>query len=702
MGSSTGHGTTPERQGALRVAVDVGGTFTDAAILDESARTVRFDKVATTPADPSTGVLDAFRKAGVDPRQVQRVFVNGNTLALNALLTRTGASLALVTTEGFRDVYELGRTDRTVMYDITYRKPTSLVPRRLTFQVRERMDFEGHVLVPLDEECAVGVAEAVAAAGVRAVAVCFLHSYANPTHEQRMADILRERCPGMEVTLSHELVREYREYERTSTAVIDGYVKPVVRGYLEHLRGELEARGFAGRALVSRSGGGAMTFEAAAQQPAHLVLSGPAGGVIGATAFAAAVAEPNLVTIDMGGTSLDVSLIIGGAPTTLNEATLEGLPISLPALNIQTIGAGGGSIAWLDEAGHMQVGPRSAAAVPGPASYDRGGTEATVTDAALFIGYLGEHTALGGELLLRRDLAEAAIGRLAAAMGLEARTVALGIWTILGVRVTGAVREITIEQGHDPADFALLAFGGGGGLIASDVARQLGIPKVLVPPGPGAFCAFGMLFTDVIHDFAQTRVVELQRVDATDLTALFAGLEVRGRQALEADGFDPADSMLVRSASLRFAGQEHTVDVPVPAGDLTAAVLAAIGETFGRLHLERYGHRMDDPVELVTARVRAIGRVPRPDLPLAAAGDLRRARRGVRSVYLGESAGSVDYVVYGREHLGRGDVIHGPAIIEEYTATTVIHRADVCTVGDHGELTIAIGAQEQRTRRGRR
>jgi N-methylhydantoinase A len=702
MGSSAGFAATTEPTGALRVAVDVGGTFTDAAILDELARTVRFDKVATTPTDPAVGVLDTFRKAGVHPGQVARVFVNGNTLALNALLTRTGASLALVTTEGFRDVYELGRTDRAVMYDITYHKPPSLVPRRLVFEVPERMDFEGRVLQPLEEASAARVAAAVAAAGVRAVAVCFLQSYANPAHEQRMAEILREHCPEIDVTLSHELVREYREYERTSTAVIDAYVKPVVRGYLEHLRDELEARGFTGRALVSRSGGGAMTFEAAAQQPAHLVLSGPAGGVIGAAAFAAAVDEPNLVTIDMGGTSLDVSLIVAGAPTTQNEATLEGLPISLPSLNIRTIGAGGGSIAWLDEAGHMQVGPQSAAAVPGPASYDRGGSEATVTDAALYIGYLGEHTALGGELRLRRDLAEAAIERLAEAMGLDARTVALGIWTMLGVRVTGAVREISIEQGHDPADFALLAFGGGGGLIASDVARQLGIPKVLVPPGPGAFCAFGMLFTDVIHDFAQTRVVELRGADAGDLTALYEALEHRARRALEADGFASDNSTIVRSASLRFAGQEHTVDIEIPGGTLTDVELAERSEAFGRLHLERYGHRMDDPVELVTARVRAIGHVPRPDLPRAGTGDMTRARRGVRKVYLGQTAGSVDYAVYGREYLGRGDVVRGPAIIEEYTATTVVHEADVCTVGEHGELAIAIGAQQHRTRRGRR
>ena len=688
-----------DERAVLRVAVDVGGTFTDAAILDETSRSVRFDKVPTTPADAAIGVLDALRKANVAPRDIARVFVNGNTLALNALLTRTGASVAIVTTAGFRDVYELGRTDRTVMYDITYRKPPSLVPRRLAFEVRERLDFLGQIVTPLDEADAERVSDQVAAAGVRAVAICFLHAYANPAHERRMGEILRQRCPDVEVSLSHELVREYREYERTSTTVIDAYVKPVVRGYLEHLRGELEGGGFSGRSLISRSGGGAMTFETAARRPAHLVLSGPAGGVVGAAAFSVALHEPNMVTLDMGGTSLDVSLVVGGLPTTVNDATFEGLPISLPALNIRTIGAGGGSIAWLDDAGHMQVGPRSAAAVPGPASYGRGGLEPTVTDAALYIGYLGERTALGGELHLRRDLAEGAIGRLASRMGLDALAVANGIWAILGVRVTGAVREMTIEQGHDPADFALLSFGGGGGLIASDVARQLGIPRVVIPPGPGAFCAFGMLFTDVIHDFAQTYVVELQRANPSEMTTWFETLETDSREALAADGFEPDEWSLSRSASLRYAGQEHTVDVAVPAGRLDDTALARIGETFGVLHQDHYGHRMEDPVELVTARVRAVGRVPRPNLPLAGEGDSETARRGARQVSVGGRRGTVEYAVYGREQLGRGNVIHGPAIIEEYTATTVLHAGDALhgrrarRAGDHGPVGRAQDAQ---------
>lgn len=692
---------TPARLATLRVAIDVGGTFTDAAILNESERAVRFDKVPTTPHDAALGVLAAFEKAGASPESIS-YFVHGTTLALNALLTRTGAATALVTTRGFRDVYGLGRTDREEMYDIKHRKAPSLVPRRLAFEVGERLDFEGNVVEPLDAQDLDRVARAVAATGVQAVAVCLLHSYVNPEHEILVGEAIRRHCPGVEVSLSHELVREYREYERTSTTVIDAYVKPVVRRYLDHLLASLSSDGFRGRALVTRSGGGAMTFAAAGEKPAHLVLSGPAAGVIGASAFAEAVGQPNLITIDMGGTSLDASLIIGGTPTTASEASFEGLPISVPSLSIKTIGAGGGSIAWIDAAGHMQVGPKSAGADPGPACYGRGGTQATVTDAALFIGYLGERTALGGELALQRDLAAEALEAVATSLGLDVHAVAHGIWTMVGVHVTGAVREITVEQGHDPADFALLAYGGAGGLIASDVARQLGIPTVIVPPGPGAFSAFGMLFTDVVHDFTQTRVAELARIDPAALTGLFSELEARGWTALDADGFSPADSVLVRTADLRFAGQEHTVEVPVAAGDLDREALATLGEEFARRHDARYGHRMNDPVEIVTARLRAIGRVIRPDLPLAGSGDPDRASKGTRSVYLGANAGWVEYRLVSREHLGRGDLVTGPAIIEEYTATTVVHAGDTCRVGEHGELSITIAQAERRTSRRRR
>lgn len=582
------------------------------------------------------------------------------------------------------------------MYSLTYRKPPSLVPRRLVFEITERLDYEGDVVNPFDGECAKHVADEIRASGVDSVAVCFLHAYANPSHELAMEKVLLAVMPELDVTLSHRLVREYREYERTSTTVIDAYVKPVVRRYLRDLDDALRAADFDGRFLVTRSAGGAMTVETAIAQPAHLVLSGPASGVIGAAAFGAMIDLPNLITIDMGGTSLDASLIVGGSPTTVNETRFHGHPLAIPSLNIHTIGAGGGSIAWLDPAGHLQVGPQSAAAVPGPACYGRGGTAATVTDAALAIGYLGEDTALGGELTLQRGLAEEAVATLANSLGIDPGKLADGILDLTTAKVAGAVREITVEQGHDPRDFALLAFGGGGGLLACDVARDLGIPRVVIPPGPGAFSAFGMLLTDVIHDITQTKIVELKRIDPPTLEDVFLSLEGRALAALQADGFTAEAIDLHRSADLRFEGQEHTVSVPMPSTK-TSGFLEALAETFGTLHEARYGHRMTDPVEMATARVRAIGRVPRPTLPRVGSGEPHRARIGRRQVTM--DGRSIEYEVLRREALGSGASFKGPVIVEERTATTVVGPADTLDVGEFGELVITVAPRQPGTAR---
>ena len=682
--SPGGTGTRP-----LRLAIDVGGTFTDVAILDEADGTVRFEKTATTPRDPAVGVISAVSKANASMGDIG-YFVHGTTLALNAILTRSGASVALITTRGFRDVYELARTDRDSNYDLLYRRPPTLVPRRLVFEVGERADFKGQVVSEFDAEGAAAVAEAIGREDVQAVAVCFLHSYAYPSHEQRMGETLRKILPDVEVTLSHELVREYREYERTSTAVVDAYVKPIIRRYLEHLRDSLTAAEFEGRFLVIRSGGGAMTIETAMDQPSHSVLSGPAGGVIGATAFASLVDELNLITIDMGGTSLDAALIVDGNPTTVSNVSLQGQAVALPALNITTIGAGGGSVAWLDAAGHLQVGPKSAGADPGPVAYGKGGTDVTVTDAALAVGYLGEETALGGELSLDLGLATEAIAGLAERMRLAPTAVADGIIELAVTKVGGAVREITVERGHDPKDFALLAYGGGGGLIAADVARGLRIPRLIVPPGPGAFSAFGMLLTDVVHDFGQTYMAELTTLAPYVLQDLFVALDARGREALASDGFNDADIELRRTAELRFAGQEHAVPVPMPDGPIDADLISTLADDFAQLHEERYGHRMDDPVELVTVRVRAAGLVPRPKLPRIGPSDTDPQRTGTRTVL--RAATSVEYAIFRREHFGAGDRIAGPAIVEEHTATTIIGPRDALTVGVYGELIIDISA----------
>ena len=674
-----------------RVAIDVGGTFTDVVEVLPATGEIHFDKVPTTPAQPTAGVLDAFRATRSALAEVA-TFTHGTTLGLNALLTRTGARTAVISTAGFRDVYLLGRTDRRTNYDITYRPPPALLERYDTFEVPERCLFDGSVHRPLDEDAARAVAATIAQRGYESVAVAFLHSYANPAHELRMREILAEEAPGVAVTLSHELSREYREYERTSTAVLDAYVKPIVRRYLARLEDELHAGGFAGRFLMTRSGGGAMTANAAREQPVSLILSGPAGGVIGARAFGALIGQPNLITIDMGGTSLDASLVVDGEPVLHQGAQFEQLPINTPSLYIHTIGAGGGSIAWLDGAGALQVGPRSAGADPGPASYGRGGTEPTFTDAALAVGYLGAETALGGRLTLDDRLATAALAPLAEQLGLTPLALARGIIRISTTKIMGAVRAITVEVGRDPKDFALLAFGGGGGLVAVDVARELSIPTVIVPPGQGAFSAFGMLFADVQHDFARTAVTRLTDLDPTRLADSYREMTDEARQTLATEGFPPGAQVLARSVDVRYAGQEHTVTVPVPEDD--PDVIAAIERAFTELHERQYGHTMADPIEVTTLRLRATGVVDKPVLPKLA----RRAGGaaqpvGIRAVYLSDEQPKVPYPLYTRESLLAGDEFAGPAVIAEHTATTVIHEGDRLRVGEHGEMIITVAAE---------
>lgn len=676
-----------------RLAIDVGGTFTDVVKLAPDTGALVFDKVPTTPQAPTQGVLDAFTKVDAQLQDVA-MFTHGTTLGLNALLTRTGARMAVIGTRGFRDVYLLGRTDRRVNYDFKYRKPKALLERYDTFEVTERCLFDGSVHTPFDEADARRVAEIIAKRGYDSVAVAFLHSYANPAHELAMREVLAEVAPDVAVTLSHELSREYREYERTSTAVLDAYIKPIVRRYLQILAGELDERRFAGRFLMTRSGGGAMTAAAAREQPVSLILSGPAGGVIGAGAIAELIGQPNLITIDMGGTSLDASLIVDGKPVLYQGAEFEGMPINTPSLYIHTIGAGGGSIAWLDEGGALQVGPQSAGAQPGPASYGRGGTAPTFTDAALVLGYMGADSPLGGTLTLDTGLAEKALTPIADRLGLTPQALARGIVSISVTKIMGAVRAITVELGRDPKDFALLSFGGGGGLVAVDTARELGIPAVVVPPGQGAFSAFGMLMADVQHDFARTAVLPLADLDAETAEAAYGSMEQQAAVTLEQDGFAADAVVLTRSIDVRYSGQEHAVTLDFPAAD--APLGESIEKAFAELHERQYGHVMEDPIEVTTLRLRATGTVEKPTLPtLAARTEGAPEPVGVRSVYLSAQRSAVPYALYIREQLLAGDVIDGPAVIIEHTATTVMHAGDRLTVGGYGELTITLGAETE-------
>ncbi|HTX00126.1 MAG TPA: hydantoinase/oxoprolinase family protein [Acidimicrobiales bacterium] len=678
----------------VRLAVDVGGTFTDVVALDPESGTIRFDKVPTTPDEPSRCVLDSFERAEV---AIERIayFVHGTTLGLNALLTRRGARTAIVTTKGFRDVYQLGRTSRQPMYDFFYHRPTSLVPRRDTFEVTERLNYLGEVLEPLDLDEAREVCERLAQLGVEAVAICLLHAYANPDHEQQVRRLLEAGSPGIEVSVSHELSREYREYERTSTTVLDAYIKPIVRRYLARLEGALGENGFRGHFLMTRSGSGAMTAARAREAPAHLILSGPAGGVMGAAWFARATAHRNLITMDMGGTSLDASLVIDGEPVPQHEASFEGLPITIPSLYIHTIGAGGGSIVWIDEGGHLQVGPQSAGAVPGPASYGLGGEQAAFTDAALVVGYLGSENALAGTLRLDEGLARAALEPSAKALGMGIDEVAYGVVRIAVTKVVGAIRAITVELGHNPGDFALLAFGGGGGLVAVDVARELSIPTVIMPPGPGAFSALGMLVADVRHDFSRTRISLLAEADLALLEEHFAEMRAEGEAALEAEGFEPGRRRFSRTVDVRYVGQEHSVSLPL--GErLDTGEVARLAQAFAVAHERQYGHAMAEPAEIVTIRLQAIGTVDPPRLPELEPGDASPpAPVGERLVQRPDGT-RLAYRLYDRAAFRAGDSLSGPAVIGEHTATTVLHGGDRAGVGRYGEIVIEVAKEEQR------
>ena len=676
----------------MRVSVDVGGTFTDVIALDEETRTIRLEKVATTPSNPADGVLNGFRKADAVPETIG-YFMHGTTLGINAMLTRSGATVGIATTNGFRDVYLLGRTDREPMYDFKYRKPESLVPRYLAFEVEERLNYKGEVLTPFNYDQARAVAQRIKESGVESLAVCFLHSYANPDHENAMREVMQEVAPEISVTLSHELSREYREYERTSTTVIDAYVKPITKTYLDRLNNELREGGFPGQFLMIRSGGGAMTLSTATEQPVHLVLSGPAGGVIGGAYLGNLIGHPNLITFDMGGTSLDASLIADGSPSIENEQVFQTLPISIPTIDIHTIGSGGGSIAWVDEGNHLQVGPKSAGADPGPACYNKGGENATFTDAALIVGYLDANNFLGGEIDIDTSLAHDAIQKLGDKLGMSVTDVAAGIVHIAEAKMAGAVRVISVERGYHPKDFALCAFGGGGAFVGTNVARELGIPRVIIPPGPGNFSAFGMLMVDVVHDYSQTNVMPLEGMDTHLINQMYADLVAQGSAALDADGFDGDNRQYLPTAELRYRGQEHTVNVPVPSFTLSADDVPTIVDTFNAAHQQAYGHSMhEDPIEIVTVRLRAVGLLPRPDLPKIAAGtgNIEAARKGSRDVYNRTQRAGVSYAVYDRMKLGSGDRIMGPAIVEEPSSTTMVHSGDVLTVGEYGELQIEI------------
>ena len=670
-----------------RLGVDVGGTFTDLVLYDVERGTLTTAKRPTTE-DPGRGVLAGVAALGVEPSRIER-FLHGTTTATNTLLEERGAEVSLITTCGFRDVLEVGRGARQKLYDIRAQKPPPLVPRQRRYEVDERLRFDGSELRPLDRAGLTRLAEEIRRNGSRAVALCFLHAYANPIHEREAAALLGELLPGVAISLSSEVVPEFREYERFSTTVLNAYVAPRVDAYLLTLENGLRERGCPAELAVMTSSGGLVNAATARRLPVNLLLSGPAGGVAAAVFSAARSGYGDVITYDMGGTSTDVCLIRDGLPAMTAEAEIGGRPNRSLQIDIHSIGSGGGSIAWIDAGKILQVGPRSAGADPGPACYGRGGTEPTVTDVNLLLGRIGAERRLGEAITLRHEPARAAVARIAEQFpDLSLEAVADGIVRIAVAKMVGAIKAVSMSRGYDPRDFALLAYGGAGPMHANLVAAELELPRVIVPPAPGNFSAFGLLVSDLRHNYVRTRLSLTRQTPLAALAATFEELVEQGRRQLAADGVAPQAARFQRWLGLRYRGQFFELDTPFEPG---AASVEQLERDFWALHEQRYGHSVEAETEIVNYRVSAFGSLPKPG-PTAfqrSEGTGGEAVLGRREVYF--DGRWLETTVYHRAGLPLGKAVAGPAVIEEAGSTTVVLPEFAAEVDDEGNLVIRPG-----------
>jgi N-methylhydantoinase A len=682
-----------------RVGVDAGGTFTDICLFDESEGRVAVWKVASTPDDPSRGIVEGVDEAlrlaspngAVRPAASVSYFGHGTTVATNALIQHRGVKTGLVTTAGFRDLLEIGRQKRPDLYDFFADKPPTLVPRDLRIEVPERVRHTGAIETALDETAVRAAARELRAAGVAAAAIAFLYSFVHPEHEQTAKRILQEELPEAFICASHEIAPEFREFERLSTAVVNAYLGPVMERYIEHLGTRLAELGIRAAPHMTQSNGGVIGFAAAAAMPVRTILSGPSTGVVGAQAVGAAAGFSDLITFDMGGTSTDVALLKHGAARLASEATVHGYPLKAPMLDIHTVGAGGGSIAYVDAGGLLKVGPRSAGADPGPVCYGRGNAEPTVTDASVVLQTLNPTNLLGGRMAVRQDLARDAIGRLAKQLGLSLMQTAQGVVSVVTANMARAIRVISVQRGHDPRDYTLIAFGGAGPLHAARLARELDIARILVPRSPGILCAMGLLLTDLRADFAVTRLLPLASDSVSEIATAFDTLDARAAGWFAQENIAADRRRLARTVDMRYAGQNYELAVPLPDGPITARTLDLLAEGFAAAHQRMYGFLAEEePVQLVTFRIEATGLVAKATLaqaPMSGA-DASGAIRARRDVWIAEEARSVPCPIYDRDLLKPGNRLPGPAIVEQMDATTLVLAAMTARVDTYLNLIL--------------
>ena len=693
----------------VRIGVDIGGTFTDVVLLEDGGAVVS-KKIPSSVENYALAIVEGlesvFAEHGVTPGEVAEI-MHGTTVASNAILELAGARVGLVTSKGFRDVLELRHLRMPRLYDLTWEKPPPLVERYLRVVVDERVNAAGEVVRPLAREDAEQAARRLLDEGVEAIAICLVNSYANPVHERLVAAVVEELAPGLPCCASFDVLPEIKEYERTSTTVVNAYVLPIVRRYLETLREELDARGIAAPLLIMQSNGGLTPAAEAAVKPVNVVESGPAAGVVGARAIARQSGLADVISFDMGGTTAKASLIERGEYTRTREYSVgggimagsrlltgAGYLLNVPAIDLAEVGAGGGSIVRIDTGGSMQVGPRSAGARPGPVCYGLGGEAPTVTDANVVLGYLNPSFLCGGELRIDAAASARAIETaVAEPLGLPPEHAAWGARQVAIANMIRAIRAVSSERGRDPRGYALFAFGGNGALFAAGMAAELGMKTIVVPPAAGLFSAFGLLCAEIEHHYSRTVRRVLRDADPDAIDAVYRALEAQAEAQLAADGFDAAHRACGRTAMLHYQGQIYELEVPAPAGRIDRAALDALAESFGREHERTYGHRAGagEPVELVTAQVlgRGLGERPRvPERLILAARET--ASGGSRRAYYGPAVGWIDTSVVTREALARGGGGDGPCIVEEYDSTCLVPPGARAGVDARGNLVLSL------------
>ncbi len=687
------------KQGLVRAATDVGGTFTDLVYYEYDLESQRFNtlktaKVDTTPPDFEKGVMDVLQSAEVAPDSIH-FFAHGTTVVINAVTERKGVKVGLLTTQGFRDVLEIARGNRPDLFNYSYVKPPPFVPRHLRREIPGRINYKGEVLHALTLDNLTEIIDDFRNEQVDAIAICLLHSYVNPDHEVELAEAISSIWPDVDIVTSHEITREWREYERSNTVVLSTYIHPIANRYLGKLQAQLEDDGFAGQAYIMQSNGGIDTIGSSRLRPIRMIESGPASGVLGAAALGDLIGIENIIALDIGGTTAKCSLIEDGRVRISTEYMIEktpryaGYPILAPVVDIVEIGAGGGSIIWSDEGGKLHVGPQSAGAVPGPAAYGRGGMQPTLTDANLVTGRIDPEYFLGGRIKADMDSIAKAFQHLSKRLGMSMEELARGAIRIANNNMINALKLVSVNRGYDPRDFTLVAFGGGGAMHASALAAELQIGKVIVPNKASVFSAWGMLMSDLRRDYVVTKPTQLVASSATEINHMYRALEQQAASEFSADDIAQDRLRFERYADMRYHGQEHTVKVPYPEGAVTTKSIDLAIDIFQREYEREYTYRLDTAVELISYHVVAFGNVdkPRPQKLERSGRTLDKCIRGYRLVDF-DVAGVHEATIYERAGLEPGMQIFGPAIVEEPDTTVVLFPQQELTIDDYGNLRI--------------